>query len=100
MLLVAAGIPSVGLTLPVLGAAVAPSYYAPVTNTALPTLEASTPGWLRVEDPEAIRQYFHGLDAGNSLPWRAWLPPLCTSSAFAAPVYTAFLCMALLLRRA
>jgi hypothetical protein len=100
MLSVAAGIPSVGLALPVLSVAVAPAYYHTAYHTAFETVAENTASWLRVTDPEAVRQYFHGLDPGAALPWRAWLAPLGAWSAFALLVYAVFLCMAVLLRRA
>ena len=97
MLLVAAGIPSVGLTMMVLTVAVAPFYYK---DTAAEALKATTAGWLRVNDPDAVRQFYLGLDAGAPLPWRVWMAPLLAWGLFALLVYTAFLCLALLLRRA
>jgi hypothetical protein len=96
MLLVAAGIPSVGLTFMVLTAAVGPAYY----GKAADAVAATTASWLRVNDAGAVRQFYHGLDAGASLPWTAWAPPLLAWSLFALLLYTAFLCLALLLRRA
>jgi hypothetical protein len=96
MLLVAAGIPSVGLTLMVLTAAVGPAYY----ETADEAVAASTADWLRVGDPQAVRQFYHGLDAGARLPWGVWVAPLLAWGLFALLLYTAFLCIALLLRRA
>jgi hypothetical protein len=96
MLLVAAGIPSAGLTLPVLSVAVAPAYYHAAADAAA----QMTPGWLRVTDPDAIREYYLGLDEGTAVPWRAWREPLAAWALFALLLYTAFLCLALLLRRA
>jgi hypothetical protein len=96
MLLVASGIPSVGLTFPVLSVAVAPAYY----NVAVEAVARDAAPWLRVTDPDAVRQYFHGLDPGAALPWRAWLAPLAAWSLFAVLLYMAFLCLAVLLRRA
>ncbi len=110
MLLVASGIPSVGLVLPVISVAVAPAYYgraveggeasAPGWEKVNEALAHGTAGWLRVQDPEAVRQYFHGLDAGAAVPWPSWTMPLVAWSGFAVLLYTAFFCTALLLRRA
>ena len=96
MLLVASGIPSVGFTLPALSVAVAPAYY----HVAEDAVNSNTASWLRVEDPDAIREYFDGLDPGAALPWHAWAAPLIAWSLFAVLLYTAFLCVSLLLRRA
>jgi hypothetical protein len=96
MLLVASGIPSVGLTLPVLSAAVAPAYY----HKAEDAVASNTASWLRVLDGSAIQQYFLGLPPGAAVPWRAWMAPLAAWSLFAVLLYTAFICMSVLLRHA
>jgi hypothetical protein len=97
MLLVVSGIPSVGLTMMVLTAAVGPFYYKDMPADVVAT---TTAPWLRVNDRDAVRQFYHGLDAGARVPWGVWVPPLLAWGLFALLLYTAFLCLALLLRRA
>src|SRR2546421_413348 len=55
MMLVAAGIPSVGFTQPLLGLIVAPAYYASDSNEWARRLYPLIPPWLRVQDIEAAR---------------------------------------------
>jgi hypothetical protein len=100
MLLVAAGIPSVGLAQCVLGVTVAPTYYANGTNDWANQLHPLLPAWLRLVDEDAIRAYFNGARGEGGVPWRLWLAPLAAWSLFALLLYTAFFCLSLLLRRA
>jgi hypothetical protein len=100
MLLVAAGIPSVGLAQCVLGVTVAPTYYANATNDWANQLHPLLPAWLRLVDEGAIRAYFNGARGEGGVPWRLWLAPLAAWSLFALLLYTAFFCLSLLLRRA
>lgn len=100
MWLVAAGIPSVGLIPGVLGVTVAPTYYANEGNGWATRLHPLMPAWLRIEDAEAVRAYFHGAAPGEGVPWGLWAAPLAAWTLFALLLYTLFFCLAALLRRA
>jgi hypothetical protein len=106
MLLVASGIPSVGLTQCVLGVTVAPTYYANGSNQWATRLHPLMPEWLRLVDADAVRAYFHGVGPGaksqepGAVPWHLWLAPLAAWALFALLLYAAFFSLALLLQRA
>ncbi|MBV9849005.1 MAG: hypothetical protein JO250_04875 [Armatimonadetes bacterium] len=55
------------------------------------------PPWLAVSDPQAIQEYYQGGRHGT--PWRLWLAPLLTWGTFLMALWTALLCLVLLVRR-
>ena len=57
--------------------------------------EQYQPSWLVVKDPEVVRGYYEGSDAG--VPWRAWLVPLASWSLLLLLILGTLLCMAVLL---
>jgi hypothetical protein len=60
MMLVASGIPSVGLAQQVIPLIVAPEYYAPSRTNWSTVLLPLIPRWLRITDPEAVRLFCAG----------------------------------------
>lgn len=49
--------------------------------------------------PDAIREYYEKLGAGQSLPWGVWIPPLCAWFALVGCAILCFACLATILRR-
>ncbi len=99
MVAVAAGIPSSGLMRYLLPHIVAPHYYATRTNHWEGLFLAHLPPYLFVSDPEAVRCFFEGLHRGQPIPWGAWAVPLCWWGVFVVCLFTAFFCLASLLRK-
>ncbi|MBI3947334.1 MAG: hypothetical protein HY321_15530 [Armatimonadetes bacterium] len=99
MMLVAAGIPSVGLTQVAVAMIAAPAHYANATNGWETTLLPLIPRWLRVSDEAALRAYFQGCRPGEPVPWGAWLAPLAAWMIYAVLLYAAFMFLVLLLHR-
>ena len=53
------------------------------------------PSWLAPHDPEVVRTYYEATE--GPVPWRAWLLPLASWSAFFVLVLGGMLCLAVLL---
>lgn len=99
MVLVVAGIPSGGLMRWLIPHIIAPHYYATVGNGWEGTVINHLPSYLLVNDKNAVRQFFEGLDRGNPIPWAAWVQPLAWWSVFVFFLFLSFFCLAALLRR-
>jgi len=99
MVAASAGIPSSGLMRYLLPHIVVPRYYATRTNHWEGLFLAHLPSYLFVSDPEAVRCFFEGLHRGQPVPWGAWAVPLCWWGVFVLCLFSAFFCLASLLRK-
>lgn len=98
MALVAAGIPSFGLTGLLIPYMAGPLYFASPENKWEETLLPHLPSWLH-PSAEAATGLYEGLRPGSPIPWREWLGPLAAWSVLALSVYLVFFCLCSLLRR-
>lgn len=100
MALMAASIPSMGLTgflLPYLAGA---QYYATPENDWASLILEHAPRALLVQDPAAVRHFFEGNPAGlRGIPWDAWVPPLAAWAPFLVVLYLVMVAAMVLLRR-
>jgi hypothetical protein len=99
MVLVAAGIPSFGLTGLLIPYIDGPFYFASPENKYEQTLWPYIPDWLHPHSERAIAGLYEGLREGQAIPWGEWLIPLAAWTLLAFSVYLVFFCLSSLLRR-
>jgi len=99
MLLVAAGIPSFGLTGLLIPYLAGPRYFAQPENHYAEAILRYLPRWVLLRDEEAAAALYEGLPPGRGLPWEVWLPTLLLWSGLILGVYLIFLCLSALLCR-
>ena len=100
MALVAASIPSMGLTgffLPYLTGA---QYYATPENGWAWLFLEYVPDWLVPLSPEVIKDFYEGAPKGSGgIPWAAWLPALLAWAPFLVALYMVMISLMVILRR-
>jgi len=99
MMLVAAGIPSFGLTGLLIPYMAGPFYFASEENKWEETLWPSIPEWLHPTPGRATRGLYEGLTPGAPIPWAEWVIPLGAWFLLAISVYVVFFALSALLRR-
>ncbi len=96
MMMVAAAIPTRGVTGMLLPLVTGVYYYASPDNRWAELLHPHLAEWTMVGDPEAVRGLYEG---GMPIPWAAWMPVLLGWLAFYAAFYLTLLCVMAILRR-
>ncbi|UCH36553.1 MAG: hypothetical protein JSV65_09425 [Armatimonadota bacterium] len=99
MMLVAAGIPSFGMTGLLIPYLAGPSYFATPENRYEALFLRYIPGWAAPKNPDAITWLYEGLPAGETIPWGEWVVPLAAWTALVLAVYVVFFCMSAIIRR-
>ena len=99
MLIVAVGIPSMGLLQFLLPSLVALQYFATTENDWAETLHPHVPEWLVVTEPRAVTDFYEGISPGESVPWMFWLKPLLVWGLFVLVFYFTTLCLSTILRK-
>ena len=92
MLIVAVGIPSMGLLQFLLPSLVAVRYFATTENDWSETLHLHVPEWLVVTEPQAVTDFYEGIGSVESVPWVLWLEPLLVWGLFVLVFYFTTLC--------
>jgi len=99
MVLVAAGIPSFGLTALLIPYLAGPFYFASPENRYEQILHPHIPSWFHPKSEYAITALYEGLRGSQSIPWGEWITPLAAWSILVLAVYAVFFCLSTLLRR-
>lgn len=105
MRLLAAMVSSRGLLEKLIPLLVVPNSDASAENRWARLFYSAIPRWAVPFDPRSdpkqwvAARFFEGLRAGEHLPWELWLMPLVAWGLFVGLMFTAFLCLAVLLRR-
>ena len=105
MMLVASMISSRGVMEKLIPALIAVNYFTNETNSWDTLFCPHIKPWLIPFSPEQKGQapiaisFYEGNRAGDAIPWRAWLEPLCAWGLLVFLVFTAFLCLAAILRK-
>ena len=99
MLIVAVGIPSMGLLQFLLPSLVAVRYFATTENDWSETLHPHVPEWLVVTEPQAVTDFYEGIGAAEGVPWMFWLEPLLVWGLFVLIFYFTTLCLSTILRK-
>jgi len=99
MALVAAGIPSFGLTGLLIPYMAGPFYFASEENRWADTLWPLLPEWLHPPPGPTVQALYEGLRPGAAIPWGDWVVPLLAWTVLAVGVYAVLFCLTALLRR-
>lgn len=99
MMLVAAGIPSFGLTEYLFPVVTAPYYFNTPENGWEKTLYQYIPKWFGPTSKSVIKPFYEGLRPGQHIPWGPWIKPLLGWSIFVFALYLVIVCMATILRK-
>ena len=99
MLIVAVGIPSMGLLQFLIPCLVALRYFTTPENDWGETLQPHIPDWLVVTDSQAVTDFYEGLSSSGDVPWSAWIKPLLVWSLFVIVFYFTILCLSTILRK-
>lgn len=99
MMLVAAGIPSFGLTGLLIPYMAGPFYFASPENRWEETLWPHFADWLHPDPGRATTGLYEGLRPGTPIPWGDWIGPLAAWSVLVLGVYSVFFCLSALLRK-
>ena len=99
MLIVAVGIPSMGLLQFLIPCLVALRYFTTPENDWAETLQPHIPEWLVVTDSQAVTDFYEGLSSSGDVPWAAWIKPLLVWSLFVVVFYFTILCLSTILRK-
>jgi hypothetical protein len=99
MMLVAAGIPSFGLTGLLIPYMAGPLYFASPENKWEDNLLPHIPSWLHPLAGPVTTGLYEGLKPGAPIPWAAWAAPLALWTVLALSVYVVFFCLAAILRK-
>ncbi|MFB3881241.1 MAG: DUF6785 family protein [Armatimonadota bacterium] len=99
MMLVAASLPSLGLTVPLLNLIPSARYFASSDYRWGQTFLQHIPNWIELSDREAVWSFYEGLPGHSRIPWALWLKPLAAWTVFAYLWFFAYFCLAILVRR-
>jgi len=99
IMLIPAGIPSLGLSAYLVPILASPPYYATVENEWGTLFSQYIPDWIAPTNARAMRHFYEGLPGGGSVPWTMWVKPLILWSIFALAMYLAMICLCVILRK-
>jgi len=99
LMLVGAGIPSLGLSAYLIPILAAPIYYATPENEWSSLFFQHIPSWLAMMDERSARFFYEGLPGGTVVPWRIWIKPLAMWSIFALAMFAVMYSLCVILRR-
>ena len=99
MMMVAAAIPSRGVTGMLLPMITGTYYYASAENKWAEVVHPHLTEWMLMGDPEAVRGFYEGSIGPTTIPWASWLPPLGYWLLFYAALYLTLISIAVILRR-
>ena len=100
MALMAASLPSMGLTGFLLSYLTGAQYYSTAENEWAELFLRHVPEHLLVLDPEAVQHFYEGNPVGaGGIPWNAWIVPLLAWGIFLGVLYLVMIAVMVILRR-
>ncbi len=105
MMLLAAMVSSRGLLQKLIPLLIVPNYFAKPENNWRGLFFSHIPKWLVPWNPEgapqqfAAARFYDALLPGERIPWQAWVIPMFAWGVLVALMFTAYLCLAVILRR-
>jgi hypothetical protein len=105
MMLLAAMVSSRGLLQKLIPLLIVPNYFATSENGWKDKFFKNIPHWAVPWDPngdakqDVAKHFYEHLPPGAHIPWQLWIVPLLAWGVFVALMFTAFLCLAVILRR-
>jgi hypothetical protein len=99
IMLIPAGIPSLGLSAYLIPVLASPPYYATIENEWETLFFQYIPHWLSPTNHRLVRYFYEGLPGGLNIPIGLWVKPLVLWSIFALAMYLSMSCLCVILRR-
>jgi hypothetical protein len=99
LMLIPAGIPSLGLSAYLIPVLASPPYYATVENEWETLFFQYVPEWLAPSNHKFVRFFYEGLPGGINVPYAMWIKPLIIWSIFALAMYLSMSCLCVILRK-
>lgn len=99
MMLIPAGIPSLGLSAYLVPIMASPPYYATVENEWETLFFQYIPDWIAPTNSKAMRYFYEGTPGSMNIPWGMWIRPLLLWSIFALSLYLVMICLCVILRK-
>jgi len=99
IMLIPAGIPSLGLSAYLIPVLASPPYYTTVENEWDTLFFQYIPDWLSPTNHRLVRYFYEGLPGGFHVPFSLWVKPLVMWSVFALAMYLSMSCICVILRR-
>jgi len=99
IMLIPAGIPSLGLSAYLVPIMASPPYYATPENEWESLFFQYIPRWLAPNDHKSMRYFYEGLPGGLAIPWKQWIEPLFLWSIFALALYLVMISLCVILRK-
>ena len=99
MMMVATAIPTRGVTGVLLAMISGPHYYATAENQWADLVLPHTKDWMVVAPGDGLRHFYEGVSAAESAVWDVWVKPLLGWLILFVALWTAVLCLMVILRR-
>lgn len=99
MMMVATAIPTRGVTGPLLAMISGPQYYASPENHWADLVLPHTKNWMILPKGDGLRHFYEGVSGNERADWNIWLKPLGSWLVLLIALWTAILCMMILIRR-
>jgi len=99
MMMVATAIPTRGVTGPLLSMISGPQYYASPENNWADLVLPHTKDWVVVGKGDGLRHFYEGVSGNETAEWDIWFKPLLGWLLLFAGLWTAIICLMILIRR-
>lgn len=99
MMIVACSIISWGFVLNLIPILAGIYYYANDINQWAQIIHPHIPSWLVPQGKDVIDNFYQGLPRGASVPWGAWIKPLCFWTIFILAAYFLMIALIVMLRK-
>ncbi|NQU87872.1 MAG: hypothetical protein HQ541_19155 [Mariniphaga sp.] len=99
MMLVTSSVATMGLGAQLFPMITAPFYFATPTNRWAELIQPHIKSWMVPQGKEVIRQFYEGLPKGATIPWLAWLKPICFWLIFLMALYMIMITIMVVLRK-
>jgi len=99
MMIVASAIPTWGLVTNMFHILTRPFYAASPENKWDELFLHRIPGWVAPRDEQVSRWFYDGLPAGESIPWGAWVIPICWWTLLMIAIYLVMISSMVIFRK-
>ena len=99
MMMVATAIPTRGVTGPLLAMISGPHYYASPENHWADIVLPHTKDWIVVPRGDGLRHFYEGVSGNEEADWGIWFKPLLGWALLFVGLWTAILCLMVIIRR-
>lgn len=99
MMMVATAIPTRGVTGPLLAMISGPQYYASPENHWADLVLPHTKSWIVLPQGDGLRHFYEGVSRNETADWEIWFKPLLAWLLLFVGLWTAILCLMVIIRR-